>query len=86
MKKDFKAAAPTREQLNPALQFITLPESNQEAEAPSGTEEKPETRNKRVQLLFYPSLYEDIKERARMHHNSVNNEIIEILQEALKCQ
>ncbi len=78
MKKDFKAAAPTREQLNPALQFITLPE-----ETETKTEQETEKRTRRVFLLFYPTMYNALQERAKNHNTSVNNEIIEIITEAL---
>lgn len=87
-KKSFK------DNLNPALQFISLPEEQPEqakpeqaAELPEGYKLNPmyvEKRSKRVQLLVQPSLHQKIKARAEATGTSTNDVIHSILEEALK--
>lgn len=89
-KKTFK------ENLNPALQFISLPKeqpepaqekTEQAAVVPEGYKLNPlyvEKRSKRVQLLLQPSLHQKIKDKAEAAGKSVNDIIHSILEEALK--
>lgn len=71
MKKDFK-------QVNPALQYITQAEPESKPENRRQSLE-PETKSKRLNLLLYPSLLEDLKKIATMQRRSVNDLINEIL-------
>ena len=91
-KKSFK------NELNPALQFISTPEEAAEApereqvtptkhQPPEGYKVNPlyiETKSKRLQLLLQPSLYEKIKARANQEGRSVNELVHSILEEATK--
>lgn len=80
-KKTFK------DQLNPAMQFITTESAAATVAAPEGYKPNPqyiEKKSKRLQLLIQPSLYEKIKEKARKEGKSVNDTINGILQEATR--
>ena len=85
MKKSFK------QQINPAMQFITPQEEPGKAtetpakatDAPEGYKVNPlyiETKSRRLQLLVQPSLYERIKEKADAQGQSVNELIHTILE------
>lgn len=82
-KKDFSSIA------NPALQFISTPDTEQPKNetAPEGYKANPayiEKKSRRVQLLMQPSLYELLKTRAVEEGTSVNNLIHELLEKAVK--
>lgn len=89
-KKSFKT------ELNPALQFISIPATEETAEreeapgtktAPEGYKLNPlyiEKRSKRLQLLVQPSLYDRIKAQAETEGCSVNDLIHRVLEEAVK--
>ena len=85
MKKSFK------QQINPAMQFITPQEEPGKAtETPAKTTDAPEgykvnplyieTKSRRLQLLVQPSLYERIKEKSDAQGQSVNELIHTILE------
>ena len=88
-KKTFKANL--EEMNNPTLQFIseqdneqlynhhTIPKIDFE-----NHNHKREVKNRRVQLLIRPSLYNKIKERANNEGVSVNETINNILNDAFK--
>ena len=89
MAKSFK------NQLNPALQFITPqePEAQQPTPAaapravPKGYKPNPEyieTKSRRLQLLMQPSLHDRIKRRAQAEGISVNELIHSILEAAMR--
>jgi hypothetical protein len=86
-----------RESISPAMQFISRPEEEPEAEAipitgkpetpPEGYKVNPlyiETRSKRLQLLLQPSLHARIKERAGREGVSVNELIHTLLEAAME--
>lgn len=87
-KKSFKA------ELNPAMQFISTPTEEREADATTVTAPAPEgykvnplyieKRSKRLQLLVQPSLYDKIKAQADGEGCSVNDLIHRVLEEAVK--
>ena len=84
-KKSFK------DNLNPALQFISIPEDKPEQaipeKAPEGYKVNPafiETKSKRVQLLMQPSLHQKLKNKAAAEGKSLNDLIHSILEEAVK--
>lgn len=83
---------------NPALQFITPCDNNEQQEhdqtrstitfetaKPTNMPRRPrrEAKSRRVQLLIKPSLYEKIRERAEYDNTSVNDTIHHILNDAL---
>lgn len=74
--------------INPAYNFISTEEAPKErAVAPEGYKVNPlyiEKKNRRLQLLLQPSLYELIKDKAEKEGTSVNNFIHEILEKAVK--
>lgn len=78
-----------RENINPALQFISsavaeTPETT--AEAPEGYKVNPlyvETKSKRVQLLVKPSTVEKLRARAKAEGRSLNDLINSILEESI---
>lgn len=76
-----------RENINPALQFIssTVAETpTAPAEAPEGYKINPqyiETKSKRVQLLVKPSTVEKLRARAKAEGRSLNDLINSILEE-----
>lgn len=91
-KKSFKAA------LNPAAQFISIPETQEEptpsaaperlkaSAAPEGYKVNPayiEKKTRRLQLLMRPSLYDRVKARAEAEGQSVNEMIDTLLEDAL---
>lgn len=86
-KKNFKD--------NPALQFISAPEREQEAEsvtapinkAPEGYKVNPlyiEKRTQRLQLILQPSLYNRLKEMSKKQNVSTNELIHQILDKATR--
>lgn len=87
-RKSFKA------ELNPAMQFISTPTEEREADATTVTAPAPEgykvnplyieKRSKRLQLLVQPSLYDKIKAQADGEDCSVNDLIHRVLEEAVK--
>lgn len=91
-KKSFKTA------LNPAAQFISIPEAQEEPtpsaaperlgafEAPEGYKVNPayiEKKTRRLQLLMRPSLYDRLKAKAEAEGQSVNEMIDILLEDAL---
>lgn len=85
-----------RDQMNPAMQFISTPapeapapiqrQENTEA-APEGYKANPafvETKSRRLQLLMQPSLHEKIKAAAKAEGSSVNEYVHHILETAMK--
>ena len=88
-KKSFKA-----DLTNPAMQFISTPAEEREADAttvtapaPKGYKVNPlyiETRSKRLQLLIQPSLLDKLKGKAKAEGRSVNDLVHSILEEALR--
>lgn len=81
-----------RDNINPAMQFITAPAEETEqavasVKAPKGYKLNPlfvETKSKRLQLLIQPSLYGKLKVKAKSEGKSVNDTVNTILQEALR--
>lgn len=82
---------------NPALQFISTAEEEQEAtpeqkapttaKAPEGYKLNPlyvETKTKRLQLVLQPSLFNRVKKGAKQAGLSVNEYVHRILDEATK--
>ena len=75
---------------NPALQFISgaaAEENPPQEAAPGGAKPNPafvETKNRRVQLVFQPSLYKKVREKAKAGGLSVNEYIHQILDEATR--
>lgn len=82
---------------NPALQFISTAEEEQEvtpeqkapttAKAPEGYKLNPlyvETKSRRLQLVLQPSLYDRVKARAKASGLSVNEYCHQILDEATR--
>ena len=75
---------------NPALRFISdagTEELPPQEAAPGGLKPNPvfvETKNRRVQLVFQPSLYKRVCERAKTDGLSVNEYIHRILDEATR--
>lgn len=82
---------------NPALQFISTAEEEQEvtpeqkapttAKAPKGYKLNPlyvETKTKRLQLVLQPSLFNRVKKGAKKAGLSVNEYVHRILDEATK--
>lgn len=87
-KKSFKA-----DLTNPAMQFISTPAEEREADAtvtapaPKGYRVNPlyiETKSKRLQLLVQPSLLDKLKGKAKAEGRSVNDLVHSILEEALR--
>lgn len=83
-KKNFKP-------INPALQFISVPKPTfmDMLEQPEKTKKgrpvsKEETKSKRLNLLMFPSVCEDIAKIATMKRSSTNDLIHSILQEYIK--
>lgn len=83
-----------KDNLSPAMQFISTPEP-EETDPQTGTIEAPpeghkvnpiyvETRSKRLQLLVQPSLHAKIKQKADREGVSMNELIHTILEEATK--
>lgn len=70
---------------NPAEMFITPTAAKPQGEQPpqdfKPNPEYIETRSKRVQLLMQPSLYKQLKARAKREKRSVNDLIHSILEE-----
>lgn len=71
---------------NPAEVFISAPTAakSQGEQPPQGFKPNPEyieTRSKRVQLLMQPSLYKQLKARAKREKRSLNDLIHSILEE-----
>ena len=71
---------------NPAEVFISAPTAAkpQGEQPPQGFKPNPEyieTRSKRVQLLMQPSLYKQLKAKAKREKRSVNDLIHSILEE-----
>ena len=71
---------------NPAEVFISAPTAAklQGEQPPQGFKPNPEyieTRSKRVQLLMQPSLYKQLKARAKREKRSLNDLIHSILEE-----
>lgn len=83
---------------NPALHFIGVPKEENgreegesatpsKAAAPEGYKVNPlyiEKKNRRLQLLLQPSLYDKLKERAGKEESSINELIHSILEKAVK--
>lgn len=81
---------------NPALQFISTPETETEApEQATAPAEKPptgykvnplyvETKSRRLQLVLQPSLYDRIKRAAEQSGLSVNEYVHRVLDEATR--
>lgn len=93
VKKTFK------NNINPAMQFISVVEDADIAEQPQPQEEKKapaikegykvdygvvEKKSRRMQLLVQPSLYEKIKAKAMAEGSSVNDYIHTLLENAAK--
>lgn len=77
---------------NPAEQFISKPIAHTEQpveaseEAPKGYKLNPkyiEKKDRRLQLLLQPSVYDAIKEKAESNGQSVNNFIHELLEKEI---
>lgn len=71
---------------NPAEVFISAPTAAkpQGEQPPQGFKPNPEyieTRSKRVQLLMQPSLYKQLKTRAKREKRSLNDLVHSILEE-----
>lgn len=71
---------------NPAEVFISAPTAvkPQGEQPPQGFKPNPEyieTRSKRVQLLMQPSLYKQLKARAKREKRSLNDLVHSILEE-----
>lgn len=71
---------------NPADVFISAPTAAkpQDEQPPQGFKPNPEyieTRSKRVQLLMQPSLYKQLKARAKREKRSLNDLVHSILEE-----
>ncbi|MEE3451603.1 MAG: hypothetical protein VZR27_13100 [Acutalibacteraceae bacterium] len=71
---------------NPAEVFISAPTAAkpQGEQPPQGFKPNPEyieTRSKRVQLLMQPSLYKQLKARAKREKRSLNDLVHSILEE-----
>ena len=85
-KKSFK------EDINPAMRFISPPAADAPADteqgtAPEGYKLNPlyvETKSRRLQLLLQPSLFEKIKTRAQREDKSINELVHLILEDAMK--
>lgn len=87
-KKTFK------NEINPALQFISTPsgEEIQEQESKNISDTVPmkrnpfyiETKSKRVQLLLQPSLHNRLKEMSMQNDTSINDLIHTILEKATR--
>lgn len=75
---------------NPALQFISAADEEQQQEqlqeqAPEGYKLNPlfvETKSRRLQLVIQPSLYERVKATAKTNGLSVNEYVHRLLDEA----
>jgi len=72
--------------LNPAMQFITKPKIDN-TEYTDNTDKTDhayngrETKSKRLNLLLYPSIYQDLEKIARVDRTSVNELINSVLDE-----
>jgi len=86
-KKSFK------EDINPAMQFISPPsleagpEASEAGNPPAGHKANPlyiETKSRRVQLLMQPSLHKKLKDRADSEGTSLNELVHSLLDNALK--
>lgn len=82
-----------KDNINPAMQFISSPREKEEELAPTvskkaeGYKTNPlyvETKNRRLQLLIRPSVYEKLKRKADLDGNSINETVNIILQNALE--
>lgn len=77
---------------NPALQFISAADEEQQQEqlqeqAPEGYKLNPlfvETKSRRLQLVIQPSLYERVKATAKTSGLSVNEYVHRLLDEATR--
>ena len=82
------AAKSFKDQMNPAMKFITQPEEPERPrEIPEGYKLNPlyvETKSRRLQLLVQPSLHDKIKTAAKAEGRSVNEYIHSLLEEAMK--
>jgi len=78
MPKTFKDNLNTT--VNPAMRFISQPEA-----APGATQApRPETKSRRVQLLFRPALYGRLKAGAARQGVSVNEYVHVLLEGAIE--
>ena len=77
-KKDFKIE-------NPALKFLDT-DNTQYTHNTHNTYNTPETKSKRLNLLIYPSLLENLKKIATMQRRSVNELINDVLTEYAEQQ
>lgn len=77
-KKSFKAE-------NPALAYIGTAAPAQEP-APQKTRRKAESKSKRLNLLVYPGVYEDLTKVATMKRTSVNDLINTILKDYTEAE
>lgn len=80
---------------NPALQFISTAEPEEQEQTPAKTTGKApegykvnplyiETKSRRLQLVLQPSLYEKVKATAKAKKLSVNEYIHQLLEEATR--
>lgn len=80
---------------NPALQFISTAEPEEQEQTPAKTTDKApegykvnplyiETKSRRLQLVLQPSLYEKVKATAKAKKLSVNEYIHQLLEEATR--
>ena len=81
------------EEISPAMQFISKPESTEQpkktTDAPEGYKVNPlyiELKSRRLQLLLQPSLHEKIKKQAAAEGISVNEFVHSTLEEKLRGQ
>ena len=81
-RKSFKADLAD---INPAMQFISIPEEKPDA-PPPGYKYNPlyvETKSRRLQLLIQPSLHDKVRDKAQQAGVSVNELVHTILEEAM---
>ena len=77
-KKTFK------NEINPALQFISSSEEEAQAVPVKRNPLYTETKSKRFQMLIQPSLYSKLKDMAEQKGSSLNDLIHTILEQAAK--
>lgn len=75
-KKSFKAE-------NPALAYIG---TSAQVPTPQNTKRKAESKSKRLNLLVYPGVYEDLFKVATMKRTSVNDLINTILRDYTEAE
>lgn len=84
---NFISKKSTEQKTEPTREDTTQDFRQHVGKPPAGYKINPmyiETKSRRLQLLIQPSLHEALKEKARREHNSVNDVIHTILQEAIR--